>query len=142
MAFFCPTTGIRLVAPGLHESVNPSGVPAFDHADPAHHAAEHAAHAVLHNTPRGATEAPAPATVEAAQKAAREAFHKVSEEAARARHLRAQEASARRRAEEAAAQQRALEIAAEQKAAEEEPPALPAETPAHPGKPKGDKPKN
>lgn len=30
MAFFCPQTGVRVVAPGVHVSVDPNGVEAFD----------------------------------------------------------------------------------------------------------------
>jgi hypothetical protein len=33
MAFFCNRTGVRIVAPGVHESVQPDGVALFDDSD-------------------------------------------------------------------------------------------------------------
>ena len=46
MAFFCPQTGIRVIAPGNHVSVDPKGVREFDHGGAAI-AAEGAANAVV-----------------------------------------------------------------------------------------------
>lgn len=75
MPFFCPITGTRLVAPGLHTSVDAKhGVATFDHTEAAE-AAESAATAAIALGRRHATEAePAPDVQQAARNAANKAL--------------------------------------------------------------------
>jgi hypothetical protein len=74
MAFFCTQTGARIVAPGVHQSVQPNGVPAHDGSDAAV-AAEEAAVAALSGSRRHDLEAePAPSAQEQARNAALKAF--------------------------------------------------------------------
>ena len=65
MAYFCPDTNVRLVAPG-----KASTVPAFEHDNELHEAAEHAAAATLANNPAGPHAPPSDALIESARKAA------------------------------------------------------------------------
>ena len=74
MAFFCSQTGARIVAPGVHISVQPNGVPAFDGSE-ASIAAESAAVAVLSGHRRHDLECePSPPAQQQARAAALKAF--------------------------------------------------------------------
>lgn len=55
MAFFCTKTGERIVAPGVHASVQPGGMPSFDDS-PASRSAESAAVESLAVSRRSAAE--------------------------------------------------------------------------------------
>ncbi len=74
MAFFCTQTGARIVAPGVHESVQPGGMPSFD-GSKASVAAETAAIVVLSGCRRHDLECePSPPAQSQARAAAMKAF--------------------------------------------------------------------
>lgn len=57
MAFFCEKSGVRIVGPGVAVSAG-GNVLEFDHAQPVHNDAEHAARAVIASVPGNDAHAP------------------------------------------------------------------------------------